>query len=120
MTKPNVQMVVIEFEAQVSHRLGVAEFLLNAAKILDVTPVSLGMDFFPSPDNECRIGFTAEVKFQESFCLIDSWPERCYALVVAVSCKPFSTEGLVALIRKSWDTKNIDVKDVFSRGRRGA
>ena len=116
MTKPNCQCTVIEFEAVIDDRIGVTQFLLNAAKILDVTPVSLGIDFFPSPDNECRIGFTAEVKFQESFCLLDTWPERDYAMLVAVSCKPFSNNGLVNLIQKSWDTKNLEVKDVFSRG----
>lgn len=115
MKKMNVAMVVMEFQAKIDDRLGVCQFLLNAAKAMELSPVSLSVDFFPTADGRYPVGMTGIVRYLESYLILDVWPENEYAHISAVSCKPFSNERLVELIHQTWDAKNVDIFDVFKR-----
>ena len=116
MTKPNCQLTVVEFQAVIHEHIGVSQFLMGAADVMGVTPVDYSVRFSPPAVGHHLRGFTAVMTLLESSLTFETWPEREYAIIIALSCKSFSIDALMTLIQKSWDVKNLEVKDVFSRG----
>lgn len=119
MRTMNIQQTVFEFPAVVDSIHPVMSFLEGCAQEMDVTPSTYHIDMFPSNGSH-PIGFTASVTFQESYCILDTWPEEAYCHFNAVSCKPFDEEQIRSLIELMFgvDPTKIIQFDVFKRPQR--
>lgn len=118
MRRMNIQQTVFEFPAKIDYVAIVIEFLLGCADIMQVTPSTIHIDMFPS-NGRHPIGFTAAVSFQESYCILDTWPEEEYCHLNLVSCKAFDETEIQLLIRRKFgvDQARIIQFDVFKRSR---
>lgn len=114
----NIQQTVFEFPAKIGSVVVVTEFLLACADIMQVVPSTIHIDMFPSNGNY-PIGFTAAVSFQESYCILDTWPEEEYCHLNLVSCKPFDEAQIRVLVVNMFNVNLAKVTqfDVFKRSR---